>query len=68
MKVNCALPGASASSARAQLLYHPDYNACNTFEQPNVIVPKEHPVSVAGGRLSMDLPAMSISTVTVRLS
>jgi alpha-N-arabinofuranosidase len=68
MKVNCALPGASASSAHAQLLYHPDYNACNTFEQPNVIVPKEHPVSVAGGRLSMDLPAMSISTVTVRLS
>jgi alpha-N-arabinofuranosidase len=67
LKVTCALPGASAASARAQVLHHPDHNACNTFEQPDVIVPKEHTVSMDRGRLALEIPAMSIVTATVRL-
>ncbi len=66
-KVNCSLVGAAASSGKAQILHHPDYNACNTFENPNVIVPKDHAVSVAGSRLQLDLPPISMATVTLRL-
>ena len=68
MKVNCALVGTNGTSVRAQMLHHADHNACNTFEQPNVIVPREHAASIAGGRLTMDLPAMSIVTATIRLA
>jgi alpha-N-arabinofuranosidase len=68
MKVSCGLPGAAAVSARAQLLHHPDHNACNTFERPDVIVPRDHSASIDRGRLTVDLPAMSIVTANVRLS
>jgi len=68
MRVDCALVGASAVSAKAQLLSHPDYNACNTFENPNVIVPKDHPVSVEGSRVRLNLPPISMSTAIVRLA
>ena len=40
----------------------------NTFEHPDVIVPQNHAVSVDRGRLTLELPAMSIATVTARLS
>ena len=66
MKVDCGISG--AASAKARLLYHPDFNACNTFENPNLIVPKEHPVSVQGGRLQMDLPPISMASVIVALA
>jgi alpha-N-arabinofuranosidase len=68
LKVNCSLVGASAVSARAQLLHHPDYNACNTFEKPDTVVPKDLAVSVEGGRLMLELPPVSMATATVRLS
>jgi alpha-N-arabinofuranosidase len=62
------LTGASAASAKARLLYHADYNACNTFENPNLLVPKDHPVSVQGGRLQVDLPPISLASVIVTLA
>ncbi len=68
MKVNCALVGAAAASARAQLLHHEDYNACNTFAQPNVVVPKDLTVAVAGGKLTFELPPISMASVIVRLA
>ena len=68
MKVNCGVTGATPASAKARLLHHPDYNACNTFENPNLVVPKEHPVSVQGGRIQMDLPPISMASVIVRLA
>lgn len=68
MKVNCGVVGASASSVTAQILHHPDYNACNTFEQPNVIVPKNHTIAVQGGRLSAELPPMSIVSASIRIA
>ena len=60
--------GARPASAKARLLHHPDYNACNTFENPNLVVPREHPVSVQGGRVQMDLPPISMASVIVRLA
>jgi alpha-N-arabinofuranosidase len=68
MKVNCALDGVKAASARGQAISHADYNACNTFANPNVIVPKQLGVEIQGSGLRLDLPAMSVATVNVKLS
>jgi alpha-N-arabinofuranosidase len=68
MAVDCALDGASAAAATASLLHHPDFNACNTFDNPNRIVPKEHAVKRDGARLLIDLPPMSVLTAAVRLA
>ena len=68
MTVNCGITGAAAASAKGQLLSHPDYNACNTFENPNLIVPKDCPVTVQGGRLRLSLPPISMASVIVRLA
>jgi alpha-N-arabinofuranosidase len=68
MTVDCALDGASAAGAKASLLHHPDFNACNTFDNPDRIVPKEHAVKRDGARLLIDLPPMSVFTATVRLA
>ncbi len=68
MQVRCALSGANAVSARVKMLHHADYNACNTFELPDTIVPREAPVSATGTALSFDLPPMSIVTATVQVT
>ena len=67
MKLSCGLTGAKAASATAQLLSHADFNACNTFEKPNEVVPKPHAVSIDGSRLQLELPPISIAAVSVRL-
>jgi alpha-N-arabinofuranosidase len=67
LKVTVGLGGAKASSAMATLLHHADYNACNTFEAPNTIVPQKHSVAAVPAGLEVILPPMSIVTVQVRL-
>jgi alpha-N-arabinofuranosidase len=68
MRVDCGIAGGSAASARARLLHHPDFNACNTFENPNVVVPRDHPVEVRGGRIQMDLPPVAVASITAQLA
>jgi alpha-N-arabinofuranosidase len=68
LPVECALSGATVSSATARLLHHPDLNACNTFEQPDLIVPKPHPVEVTASRLRLELPPLSVATVVGNLA
>ncbi len=68
LRVECVLAGATAASATARLLHHPDLNACNTFDKPDTIVPKDHPVEAARDRLRLDLPPLSVATVTLRLA
>jgi alpha-N-arabinofuranosidase len=67
MKVSCGLAGVKASGAAAQLLHHPDLNACNTFEQPDAIAPRPQPATLAGGRLEVELPPLSVATVKLKL-
>lgn len=68
MKVTCALTGATAASATAEILHHPDMNACNTFENPDLIMPARHRISLNAGRLETDLPPLSIVSAKVELS
>ena len=67
MQVECGLRGASAREVSAQILTHNDYNACNAFDAPDLILPRTHVVRIEdGSRLLLDLPPMSIVTATVR--
>lgn len=68
MKVNSSLGGAKALSASAQILHHNDFNACNTFDQPDVIVPRQHEVKTEGSRIAFELPPLSLLTATIRLA
>jgi alpha-N-arabinofuranosidase len=67
MKVSCALAGVSAGSGKARILHDADFNSCNTFENPDRIVPKDHPVQIRPSEIVADLPPMSIVTVTAEL-
>ena len=67
LKVSCRLTGATASAASARILHHQNFNAANTFEQPDVVVPKQHAATADGSRVTLELPPMSIVTATVRI-
>jgi alpha-N-arabinofuranosidase len=63
---DCSFTGATPSSATAQILHSADMNAFNSFDEPDKITVKPHSVSVENGRLRLDVPAMSIVTVTLK--
>jgi alpha-L-arabinofuranosidase len=67
MKVACSLSGAKATSGSARVLYNQDLNACNTFEDPDRVVPRECSVNIDGAVVGLDLPPMSIVTAVLQL-
>lgn len=67
LRIDCALDGRTARAATAQILTHKDFNAANTFEKPDTIVPQAHPVQAAGTSIKLDLPPMSVVTATVQM-
>ena len=67
MKVACSLSGAKATSGSARVLHHQDLNACNTFEDPGRVVPRDWTVNIDGAVVGLDLPPMSIVTAVLRL-
>jgi alpha-N-arabinofuranosidase len=67
MKVTCCLSGAKPASGSARILHHQDLNACNTFEDPGRVVPRDWTVNIAGTVAELDLPPMSIVTAVLRL-
>lgn len=67
LNVACPLPGVTPSAAPGVLLHHADWNVANTFEAPDTIVPKAHPVEVARGAVALVLPPLSVASVTVRI-
>lgn len=68
IKVTCSLAGAQAVSGAARLLHDADFNACNTFEAPDRIIPHEHRIDVAGSKVQVELPPLSVLTAQVRLA
>ncbi len=65
-QIDATLRGVSAKSATAQILHDADLNAYNSFEQPDRLTPKPHPVRADGARVMLDLPRLSVATVTVQ--
>jgi len=68
VKLECPLRGARAVGATARLLHHEDFNAANTFDAADRIMPREHPVNVSGSSIAIELPPMSVATVIARLA
>jgi len=66
--VECALEGGSAAGATARILHHADFNATNDFANPDLIVPRSHPVDTAGGRLKFEAPPLSIVHLSAKLA
>jgi alpha-N-arabinofuranosidase len=66
LHVDCALRGATAMQGAAQILHHADLNAFNSFDDPGHVVPGSLPVAVEGARVQLDLPRLSVATVTLR--
>jgi len=64
--VSCPLWGIRAAAGSAQILHDPDLNAANTFENPDRIVPQAWPVRVEAQQIRVDLPRLSVATVTLR--
>jgi alpha-N-arabinofuranosidase len=68
LDVECAITGtAVAAGASARILHHPDLNACNTFDKPDVVVPREHQAEATRGGIRVELPPLSVVTAAVRL-
>ncbi|MHB8652885.1 MAG: alpha-N-arabinofuranosidase [Terriglobia bacterium] len=68
LDVECSLSGATGKQASAQILHDDDFNACNTFDNPDRLVLKDHPVAIDGSRVRMNLPRLSIATAQVKVS
>ncbi len=68
LQVDCTLRGTSSKEGSAQILHDADLNACNSFENPDRLVPKPHPVTIEGSRVRIDVPRLSVATVTLRFA
>ena len=68
LQVECTLSRGTAKEGQAQILHDADFNAYNSFDHPDRIVPQPHPVRVEGSTIRMDLPSMSVATVLLRLA
>ena len=66
MDVDCALRGVTGKTGKARILHDPDINAFNGFDSPDRITVKGHDVTVESGRVRLNLPAMSVATVSVQ--
>jgi len=65
LEIQCVLRGATAKDTNALLLHDADWNACNSFDAPDHVVPKQHTAKLEGSTVRLDLPRMSIATVTL---
>ena len=68
MEVDCAIRGASARQARAQILHDSNINAANSFDDPEHLTIKPHQAAMDRDRLRITLPAMSVVTVTLQVA
>ncbi|HEU0140450.1 MAG TPA: alpha-L-arabinofuranosidase C-terminal domain-containing protein [Bryobacteraceae bacterium] len=67
-RVECVLPGRGVKSVSARLLHHADMNACNTFENPDTIVPRMHQVETTKAGLRFEMPPLSVVTAVIQLA
>ena len=62
MQVECTVKGGVADSGAAQILHDADWNACNSFDNPDRLVPRPKAVTVSGSKIQLDLPRLSVAT------
>ena len=67
VSVSTAMQGFAAQTAVGRTLTAGAMDAHNTFEKPDVIMPGPIDVSIKNDKLMIELPAKSVSVITVRL-
>jgi alpha-L-arabinofuranosidase len=68
LEVDCTLRGSSSKEGSALILHDPDLNACNTFDHPDRVVTRSHPVTIEGSRIRLNLSRLSVATVMLRVA
>ncbi|HEY7808047.1 MAG TPA: alpha-L-arabinofuranosidase C-terminal domain-containing protein [Croceibacterium sp.] len=63
--VRVTLPQGRFGKAAGQVLTAPNVNSVNTFDQPNTVAPRPIAGKVAGGVMTIDLPAKSIAMIAL---
>ena len=67
LRTSCHLSNGKAGKVTARILHDSDLNACNTFQNPDRLVPKELNIQSSGSQIDVELPALSVATLTVQL-
>jgi alpha-N-arabinofuranosidase len=67
LQVECTLKGINASGGSAQILHDTDWNACNSFDNPERVVPRPLPIRVDGSKIVLDLPRLSVATAVITI-
>jgi alpha-N-arabinofuranosidase len=61
--VRCTIDGIAVTSATGQILHHRDWNAWNSFDGEDAIVPSTLPVTLSGSTLTFPLPPLCVATI-----
>jgi alpha-N-arabinofuranosidase len=67
MHVDCMLKGINVDEGAAQILHDVDWNAYNSFDNPDRVIPARQTIQVSGSRMQIDLPRMSIATAVLSI-
>ena len=68
LNLTCTVKARSVKAAKARALYHSDMNACNTFEAPDTLIPRDFSVTAKGSEIKLTLPPLSIISVETKLA
>ncbi len=63
-----SIPGATVKEGDAHTLSHSDIHAHNSFEHPDVLVPKRHRMNVSGTDITYSFPPASVVRLRVDLA
>jgi len=66
LTVECSVRGVTLKQGAAQILHDADFNSCNTFDDPNRVVPREHPVIVDASKVRIVMPRLSVATAVLQ--
>jgi len=66
MQVECTIHGGGYKTARGQMVHDADWNAFNSFDQPERIGVKPLEAALENGKLRVTLPALSVATLTLQ--
>jgi alpha-L-arabinofuranosidase len=67
LHMECVAPLVDIGHVDAQVLHHDDLNACNTFEAPDIVVPRQHEVRMVPSGFSTVVPPLSVVAVWSRI-
>jgi alpha-N-arabinofuranosidase len=67
LQVECTLRGSVADGGTAYVLHDADWNACNSFDNPDRVIPRPQTIKVKGSKMQLDLPRLSIATAILAI-